>query len=176
MKIVMVMVATLNGKITKRDDPDIYKWTSREDQTYFFFLLKKSRLIVMGSKTYEAAQKNIKLTNNTLRIVLTKNPMEYRKDFVPGKLEFTNELPRQLVKRLDARGYEKMLLVGGGVLNAAFLKAGLVNEVHLTLEPKIFGAGKPFVGDNEFECSLKLISIKRLNTQGTLLLRYKIGD
>jgi len=41
----MIMVATLNGKITKGNDPDIYKWTSKEDKKYFSSLLKKNNLM-----------------------------------------------------------------------------------------------------------------------------------
>ena len=52
MKVVMVAVVSANGKLTRGNDPDIYKWTSKEDQNFFFSLISKSKLIVMGSGTY----------------------------------------------------------------------------------------------------------------------------
>lgn len=172
----MIMVTTLNGKITKGNDPDIYTWTSREDQKYFSSLLKRNNLMVMGSETYEAARKNIKLDSNQLRIILTRNPARYRANAVavPGKLEFSNESPRQLVKRLENKGFKQMLLLGGGTINTLFLKESLVDELYLTLEPKIFGKGKTLVREGEFGILLGLINIKRLNQSGTLLLKYKI--
>jgi len=67
-----------------------------------------------------------------------------------------------------------MLLLGGGTINALFLKESLVDELYLTLEPRIFGKGKTLVREGEFEVLLELMNIKRLNQSGTLLLKYKI--
>lgn len=170
----MIMVTTLNGKTTKGNDPDIYKWTSREDQKYFSSLLKKNNLLVMGSETYEAARKNIKLDSHQLRVVLTRGPGKYKANAVLGKLEFSNESPQQLVKRLENKGFKQMLLLGGGTINTLFLKESLVDELYLTLEPKIFGKGKTLVREGEFAILLELINVKRLDQSGTLLLKYKI--
>jgi len=128
----------------------------------------------MGSETYEAARKNIKIDGSQLRIILTRNPGRYSANAVPGKLEFSNESPQQLVKQLENKGFKQMLLLGGGTINALFLKESLVDELYLTLEPRIFGKGKTLVREGEFEVLLELMNIKRLNQSGTLLLKYKI--
>lgn len=174
MKVIMVMVATVNGKITKGNNPHVRKWTSREDQEYFSSLLKKNNLLVMGSKTYEGARRHIKLGRKQLKIVLTRRPSKYRAEVVPGKLEFSSERPAQLIKRLESKGFGQILLLGGGITNALFLKEGLVDELYVTLEPKIFGRGKALIGEKELEVFLELVKIKRLNQKGTLLLRYKV--
>lgn len=169
----MVMVSTINGKITKGDDSDIYKWTSKEDQAFFFGLLKKNRVKIMGSTTYEAVKRNLKLQEGHLRIVLTRNPKKYSSDVILGQLEFSSESPYQLIDRLKKKKYKKILILGGGKINASFLKAGLVDELYLTLEPKVFGKGKLLIDEGNFEIDFKLSSIKKLNKQGTLLLKYK---
>lgn len=174
MKVVIIAVSSLNGKITKDQDPNIYSWTSKGDSQLFFLLIKKNNLIVMGSKTYEAARSVIKFKKNKLRVVLTRNPEKYSGETIKGILEFTNENPSELVKRLGDRGYKKMLVVGGGTINSLFLKSKLVNAIYLTIEPKIFGTGKNLISETKLDTSLKLISIKKLNKQGTLLLRYKV--
>lgn len=174
MKVVMAAVSSINGKITKRNDPDIYSWTSKEDSKLFFSLIEKNNLIVMGSKTYEAARNIIKHKKNKLRVVLTRNPEKYLGQTIRGGLEFTNENPLKLIKRLESRGYKKMLLVGGSEINALFLKSKLVNEIHLTIEPKIFGSGKSLIVDENLDISLKLVSIKKFNKQGSLHLVYTI--
>lgn len=174
MKVIMVMVTTVNGKITKGNDPKIQKWTSREDQKWFSSLLKKNNLLVMGSETYEATRKKMKPNIKQHRLVLTRHPAKYKKETVPGELEFSNELPAQLVRRLENKCFKQMLLLGGGIINALFLKASLVDELYLTLEPKIFGKGKTLIGEENFETMLKLINLKRLNQNGTFLLKYKI--
>lgn len=174
MKIAMVMLATADGKTTRGDETDIYLWTSKEDQRYFFSLIKKSNLIVMGRSTYEAAKPVMKLETKKLRIVLTRYPEHYLSQTVPGRLEFSSETPKHLVNRLSILGYKKILLVGGSKINGLFLKASLVDEFFLTIEPRIFGSGKNIVDQPELNKQLQLISIKKLNRIGTIILRYKI--
>lgn len=174
MKVIMVAVSSLNGKITRGEDPNIYPWTSKEDSNFFFSQIEKNNLIVMGSKTYDVVKKFIKHRKNRLRIVLTKNPNKYLSQTIKGMLEFANDNPLKLIKKLEDRGYKKMLLVGGGAINSLFLKHNLVNEIYLTIEPKIFGTGKNLIADEDLDLSLKLMNIRKLNTQGTLLLKYKV--
>lgn len=174
MKIIMVAVTSINGKTTKDADANIYKWTSGEDKKLFFSQIAKNNLIVMGSKTYEAARDKIKLQSNKLRIVLTKNPKKYLHETIKGGLEFSSESPKDLVKRLEQEGYSQMLMVGGGEINSLFLKNNLVDELHLTIEPFIFSKGRDLVAEDKFDIFLRLISIKKLNAKGTLCLRYNI--
>lgn len=168
------MVCSLNGKITKGEEANIYSWTSFEDQKLFFSQIKKHNLIVMGSKTFEAIKEQIRLENNKLRVVLTRNVQKFLGHTKPGHLEFSSESPKELVKRLSEKGFKTMLLVGGGEINVLFLKSSLVDEVHLTIEPRIFGKGKNLISKDLFNIELKLIDCKKLNRQGTLHLKYKV--
>lgn len=171
MKIIMAAVVSTNGKLTHGSDSDIYKWTSPEDQRFFFDLIAKNKVIVMGSGTYEAIQKRIKLDEKRLRIVLTRKPDKYKKEAVPGQLEFSSETPRQLINRLI--NYREILLVGGSQVYASFLKEGLVDEIYLTIEPVLFGKGKNLFAEGKFNSNLKLERLERLNKKGTLLLKYR---
>lgn len=169
----MIMLATIDGKITKGSDTNIYTWTSIEDQKYFFSLIKKNNLIVMGRATYEAVLSRIKLREKKLRIVLTRQPEKFNSETIKGQLEFSKETPKQLVKRLTLLGYKKMLLVGGSIVNGLFLKENLVDELYLTIEPKIFGSGKNIIEGQLLNIKLQLTNIKKINRLGTLLLKYK---
>ena len=173
MKIIMVIVSSLNGKLTKGDDSNIYTWTSKEDQEYFFSLLEKNRALIMGSKTYNAVKKRILLRKNLLRIILTKEPKKYAHETITGQLEFSDHSPHILVKTLETRGYKKILIVGGAKVNTSFLKAQLVDELYLTLEPRIFGKGNNIFQEGEFENRVQLRSVRKLNKRGTILLKYK---
>lgn len=172
MKVILVSLMTIDGKITKANETDIYNWTSKEDQNFFFSLVAKNNLIVMGSRTYESAKKYMKLGKNQLRIVMTSDPEKYKNDRIPNKIEFINESPEKLTERFKKQKYRQMLVVGGGKINASFFKVGLVDELYLTIEPKIFGKGKPIIAEENLDISLRLVSIKRLNKQGTILLHY----
>lgn len=174
MKAIMVAVSSLNGKLTKNEETDIYKWASKEDAKLFFSLIKRHNLIVMGRETYEAARPIIKLSPKKLRIVLTRNPERFKRLEVKGQLEFTNESPTQLIKRMETKGYKTMLLVGGSVISSLFFKENKIDEVWITLEPYIFGRGKNMVEEIDLDIPLKLISFTELNKKGTLLLKYSV--
>jgi dihydrofolate reductase len=174
MKVTMVMISSADGKTTQGNNPNVYLWTSPEDQKFFFSLIKKNNLIVMGRETYEASKKVIKLEEKKLRIVLTRNQKKYLKESINGQLEFSNNSPENLIKRMSGLGYKKMLLVGGGTINGLFLKQNLVDEFYLTVEPKIFGTGKDIVAGQLLNTKLQLVSIKKLNKIGTILLRYTV--
>lgn len=180
MHITLVMVSSVNGKITKGYNPDVSTWTSDEDAALFEKLKKQFPLIIMGRKTYDAARSCLVLKSNVLRVVLTKNPDAFKKESVVGQLEFTNESPLVLLQRLENEGHKKALLVGGGEVNAAFFAANLVNEIHLTLEPLMFMTGSdlvhsPLTGSDPVSgIALKLVAMEKLNDRGTLQLVYEV--
>ena len=55
--------------------------------------------------------------------------------------------PSAALAELFARGARHVLLEGGPTLTAAFLRAGLVDELILHLAPTLLGAGRPAVAD-----------------------------
>lgn len=173
MKVILAMVTSLDGKSTKGFKPPKL-WASKEDQLFFKSLIAKNNLIVMGKNTFVASKDDIKLLPGKLRIIMARNPAEYNNLTIPHQLEFSSESPKQLVSRLIKQGYQQMLLVSGPKLNTAFLKNKLVNEIWLTLEPKIFGSGFGLVDTEKLDIRLKLLSSKKLNSQGTLLLKYQV--
>lgn len=174
MKITLIAVSSLDGKITKWDDSqDVSSWASPEDQEFFVSMIQKHKVLVMGRKSYDAVKHRLKLDENRLRIVMTSTPEKYKCDVVPGKLEFTSESPVELVHRLESEDNRELLLLGGSGIYTAFLKAGLVSDLYLTLEPKIFGKGKLLVGEERLDFNnLNLESVEKLNRQGSLLLHY----
>ncbi len=174
MKVILVAVVSANGKTTNASNPNIYHWTSKEDQDYFFSLVKKNNLLVMGYKTYVHAKPFISHASGKLRLVLTRTPQKFAKEALPNMLEFTNESPRILLQKLTKRGYRKMLLLGGSSINYLFLTSHVIDEIWLTIEPHLFGTGKTLFDDELFQFSLKLLHTKKLNKQGTLLVKYKI--
>ncbi len=174
MKIILVAAISIDGKITRGADSDVSKWTSAEDADHFANLRASRNLLVMGRKTYEAMRPKIRLSSGKLRVVLTNSPESYKAETVNGQLEFSNESPTVLIGKLEDQGYSEMLLLGGGQIHSLFITAGLVDEIYLTVEPKLFGKGTDFAAGIQPDMSLKLLSIKQLNSRGTLLAHYKI--
>ncbi|OGK20383.1 hypothetical protein A3C23_03885 [Candidatus Roizmanbacteria bacterium RIFCSPHIGHO2_02_FULL_37_13b] len=174
MKVVLALAASVDGKITKWDDiQNVQEWTSREDKQFFSSMIKKSDVMIMGSGTYQAVKKNLNFDLPILRLVLTKTPEKYKEDEKPGQLEFINSTPKELIDAITKLNPNQVLLAAGSRLSSQFLMDGLIDEFYLTIEPKIFGTGKPMFEDRILDINLKLVSIKKMNERGTLLIHYK---
>ena len=67
-----------------------------------------------------------------------------------------------------------MLVTGGQHIATSFLKEGLIDELWLTIEPKIFGMGENFVTQEKLDIDLNLISCEKVNERGTLITKYVV--
>ncbi len=173
MKITLAMVLSVDGKSTKGSQTD-QSWASKEDQKHLQKLISENSLILMGGKTYSSAKSHIKSSEGKLRVVLTHEPEKYNDDYIEGQLEFVSGSVIKIVSDLEKRGFKQMLLLSGENLNREFFEENLVDEIYITLEPKIFGSGKGLAANFELDVNLELIEMRKLNEKGTILLRYKV--
>jgi dihydrofolate reductase len=105
---------------------------------------------------------------------MTSHPDRYKSFEVPGQMEFTNETPVELSARFATKGHQQMLVVGGPHVATSFLKEQLIDELWLTLEPKIFGTGDNFATGAKLDIDLRLIQSEKVNDQGTLITKYAV--
>lgn len=169
MKITLIAVATIDGKLA-RDEKHYVNWSSPEDKKLFFGATRKAGVLIVGHNTYKTFPAPLP---GRLHVVLTRDTSD--KADVPGVVEYTDKTPHEIVAGLEARGYSAAVLAGGGEVNALFLKAGLIDELWLTIEPLIFGAGIDLFRGAEFDVRARLISVKQLNEGGTLHLEYNLS-
>jgi dihydrofolate reductase len=80
--------------------------------------------------------------------------------------------PENVLKELEGMGYKSALLGGGCYLNTLFLGKKLIDEIILTIEPKIFGDGLGLFG-NDFNINLKLMELKKIN-DNSIMIKYKV--
>lgn len=168
MKILLLAAVTLDGKIA-RNTHHFVDWSSREDKKLFFATSKRAGVIIVGNNTYKTLPGPLP---GRLHIVLTTNLDD--KENIPGSVEYTNSTPQEIVAGLEARGYTEAVLTGGAQINSLFLQHDLVDEIWLTIEPLIFGAGIDLFRGTEFDLRAKLIHVEKLNEEGTLHLRYSL--
>src|SRR3989338_10272303 len=173
MKVSAMIVASLDGKLTRGEERDIYQWASPEDGVYFKKYRSEADVIVMGRRTYETIKKTVDLSMKAVRVVMTHSPEKYHNDEIPDKLVFTSESPRKILEQYTKKGLNKMLVVGGPGVFMHFFQEKCIDEVVYTLEPLIFGKGNDLVLDR-IDIKFELIESRRLNKQGTLFLRYKV--
>jgi dihydrofolate reductase len=172
MKVILVFVSSLNGKVTKWDNPYVRSWTSKADQEYFRKLLDNSELVITGSNSYFADP--LHPSDKHLIVVMSSHAADYNKYEIAGRIEFSAESPSELVTRFEGEGFKIMTVVGGPGIATCFLKNNLVDELWLTIEPKIFGSGKNLVREEFFDVELKLISVEQVNDRGTLITKYSV--
>ena len=75
MKTILIFVSTLDGKVTKWSEPQVKSWSSHQDQDYYKKVWNESRLIVMGSNTFNAG--SFPSLNHQL-IIMTGHPDKYK--------------------------------------------------------------------------------------------------
>lgn len=172
-KIVLVAATSINGKITNGHQEDSFLWTSSGDKKYFSKLIKSSDLVIMGRQTYLVNRSKFDLTRKPLRLIITHHPQDFSQSTIPNHLEFTSSTPNQIINRYSKK-YKQILIVGGAQINSLFLKENLIDEIYLTIEPLVFGQGKNLLKNIYLSRKCKLISLKKLSSSGTLLLKYKI--
>ncbi len=172
MKTILIFVSTLDGKVTKWGEPNVRLWTSHQDQDYYKKVWNESQIIVMGSNTFNADKFNP--SSNHQIIVMTSQPEKYKSLEIPGQIEFTNETPVELNARFIKKDYQQVLVVGGPHVATSFLQEQLIDEILLTIEPKIFGVGDNFATGAKLDINLRLVQIEKVNDQGTLITKYAV--
>jgi dihydrofolate reductase len=125
----------------------------------------------MGKTTYNIlAPDYLPLKDEGILVVLTHDTKA-----VPpfSNIVFTDGSPAEIVRLLEEKGYGEAVIIGGTATVSAFMKAKLVNELILVVEPRVFGAGLPLLKDVDEEFTLQLSGVQQLNTD-TVQLQYQI--
>jgi len=167
MKVTLFVRATPNGMIAK-DNGDLSFVTDTEWQG----LMKKAYDVgncIFGSKAWEILSKRGKAPFNCLNIVMTKRKRSSDK---PNVI-FTGKKPKEVLKMLEEKGFQEALVIGGGHINASFVKQKLVEELVLDIEPSIFVKGVHIFEGKEIAARLKLIEARQVSPEEARLV-YKV--
>jgi len=161
--VTLIMASSLDGKIAKSKD-HFANWTSKEDKQVFIQTSKDFGMIMMGYNTFKTFPKPLK---NRLNVVFSENAEEN----IEG-VKWVKGEPEKVLEELEKMGFKRALLGGGTGINTLFLQKKLINEIILTVEPKIFGSGLSLFND-DFDINLELLELKKINNN-SYLVRYKV--
>lgn len=167
MKVSIIVSITADGFIAQNVEQSSLKWTSKEDTRFFVDFTKKVGVIIMGSTTFETI--NRPLPDRKI-IVLTRSKKydQFNSDQVVAESRDVKEV----LKELENSGQAEVAITGGTSVYTQFMKEKLVDELYLTVEPIVFGAGLKLF-DGALDQKLELIEIIDLSEQ-TKVLHYKI--
>lgn len=82
-----------------------------------------------------------------------------------------------VVRDLRRRGARRVLCEGGPTLNSALFAAGLIDDVFLTIAPKLVGGEHPLtlIKGTAFPATIHLELRSLVELEGELFLRYAVG-
>jgi dihydrofolate reductase len=165
MKLTLMMAITADGLIA-RDTAHFPDWTCSADKKLFKRLTQQTGVVIFGSRTYDTIGRPLP---GRLNVILTRHPERYRPS---ESLRFHSDTPERLVDQLTREGYGEAILAGGSVINTLFIKSRLVDELLLTISPKLFGQGLTLFTER-LDLDLKLIHAEQMEPD-TLLIRYAV--
>jgi dihydrofolate reductase/SAM-dependent methyltransferase len=168
-KVTMIMVMTVDGIVVKNNE-DVSEWTSLEDQAHLRTSLEKFDAMITGRKSFfgRVVDKPYFVLTNDKRYLEDEKIENEEVVYLSGEAG-------DVANKIFEMGYHKIALIGGPKTNYEFLKNNLVDDIYITVEPKMFGRGKHLNIQEELGCSLYLLDSKRMNSQGTMLLHYKVN-
>jgi dihydrofolate reductase len=155
-------IARPNGEIDFLDMPKDYSMAA------FFSSVDTA---VMGRKSLEAG---LKMSGGSLpSMAMDLYVFSHTKP--PGKCDrwtLVDGSPADFVAKLRKRAGKSIWLMGGGELTRDFLKADLVNELHLGILPVLLGDGIPLFPSGFSQRDFALVENKTCSN-GLIALKYK---
>ena len=144
-------------------------WISKEEWDSYSLAVRAAGALIVGRRTYEILTKQSEFSefgNVTLVVV----SMEKKVKLVDEKHRIVKS-PEEALQILQ--NFKEVVVAGGGILNHAFLKKNLVDELYVDIEPIVISEGIPIFKGEEFEKRLKLLGQKKIS-DGEVQLHYKI--
>nr|WP_294875901.1 dihydrofolate reductase family protein [uncultured Pedobacter sp.] len=171
MKTIIYLAASANGLVSNnRNVPD---WLSQEYGQGFMTISQRTQAVIMGKTTYNVLAPDYLPIKEGSLVVLTHDT---KAEPAQSNVLFTEDSPEKIIEQLAAKGHTEAVIIGGTQTVTAFIKAGLVNEIILVVEPVIFGSGLPLLkGIEEAEYQLSLLDVNKLNNN-TVQLHYSVTN
>lgn len=169
-KIILYIATSLDGYVA--DKGGGVDWLNEynhpeEDYGYREFF-KKIGAVIMGSKTYEQLLSFNYWYDGVESHVFSTRELEATPDH---PIQVHSGDPTPLTTRLRQQSRDAWL-IGGGRLITSFLNRGLIDELILTIVPKILGDGIPLFQKIEQLHKVELKSCKSFS-DGVVQLTYR---
>jgi riboflavin biosynthesis pyrimidine reductase len=151
MQVVLLAVVSLDGCLTRHTDPTMESLSSAADVAHFKRSLADCDATISGRMTYQVDRVRLlesvrRSPGSKRRVVMTSQPSLFREDRIAGVLDFTNASPSAVLDDLRADGRQRVALLGGAAVYNQFLGEGLVDELIITVEARVFGQGIRLAG------------------------------
>ncbi len=170
IKFTAYIATSIDGRIAKSKRSFSADWTSSEDWKFFQNSLARHDVVVVGHNTYKIAKNNLQKRNTIVFISKIIKPKTI------GSATFLNPKLLNILDYFNSMKYKNIAILGGPRVYNFFLEHKMLNELYVTIEPYIFSNGVPMFSGKFKKTKLFLQSVKKMNKNGTLLLKYKYAN
>ena len=153
MTLIMYAAVSIDGIAALDSKTGIERYGSPEDREFFLAGAKSCQAVIMGKNTGSFrvfGVPNFVLTHDP-DLLQAHDPAgaaaSQAQDARGVERVYLCGQPQEICAKLEARGIHKAALLGGPATNLQFLRAGLVDEIYLTVEPVTIGRGIRFLNE-----------------------------
>lgn len=162
-KVSLFIATSLDGFIARKNGG--IDWLFHGDYGYKKFYSSVDT-VVMGRKTYELAKKLEKEPFKSKRIVV------FTRRTVKGT-EFSRD-PASTLRKLARGNGKRIWLVGGGKIARVLMNAKMIDELIISVHPRILGSGIPLF-EGMRETKLKHVKTKAFKS-GLVQITYVVKN
>ena len=166
MKTTLHMSVSMDGFIAKADGNS--DWVSKIDCDLFEQRYKEIGCVVVGRKTFDQFQGSLYPINDIANIVLTSNKDITSKN---RNVSFVGSV-KEAVDLAVKKGFERLLIAGGGRTNTAFLEANAIDEIFLSVHPILLSEGIRLFEGSKKEHDFNLVGTREMG-DGLVELHYR---
>lgn len=176
MRATVYIATSVDGFIAREDGgvdwlPDVGDEEGGEDYGYQEFI-ESVDAIVMGRSTYElAASFGAWPYGEKPVVILSSRDVEIPEP-IAGTVESMSAPPREVVRRLEERGFGHLYVDGGKTIQG-FLGEGLIDRLIITKVPVLIGAGISLFGPLPHDVGLRYL-VTRQFANGLVQSEYEV--
>lgn len=168
MKTTLIMAMTVNGFVAGPNDDT--NWIKNIDDLYNMTV--DAGVAIMGRRTYDECVKYDAFPyKGALNVVMTHDKSLIAKS--SGDVIFTDATPKGVLQLLEQKGLDHALVIGGGHINGAFLKDGLIDEIILDIHPMVMAKGI-HIFEADFPCQIFELSKYEKMHDDILRVTYEV--
>jgi dihydrofolate reductase len=130
--------------------------------------------LVMGRRTFETVAKFPEWPYGNKPVWVVSRSLQHLPSDLPPQVELTCDAPAMLVSQARTRGWER-LYIDGGELIQSFLRDRLLTDLTITTVPVLLGAGRRLFGELGCDLPMRLLS-SRAYPFGFVQSVYAVAD
>ena len=171
MDTILNMSTSLNGIAARENNSTGF--LTHGEWPMFTGLVSKTGALVWGRKTHEIVRgygEQVMLGFADVAGIVLSRDASFAVE--PGWKVATS--PQHALELLEAAGHKQAVLGGGGTVNSAFARAGLINHVIFYIDSIVVGNGYPVFAAEPFELPLQLESVDKAGDE-VIEVKYRVA-